>query len=959
MPNASQTPFNIESGWVAEASRVAALHELRILDTDAEQSYDDITALAARICDVPIALVSLVDEDRQWFKSHVGLSVCETAREVSFCTYAIQQQALFIIPDAHADPRFAQNPLVTGDPYIRFYAGAPLITAAGHALGSLCVIDRQPRSLTAEQQSALLALGRLVVAQMELRHSTASQQQLLTQLRQAHSRLHAVVEGTTDAIFLKDISGRYQMINAAGARFIGRPAAEIVGKNDAELFPAAAAAQTQGNDQQVLSSGVTYTYEDTETIEGVSRTYLSTKDVCRDEQGEAIGVIGISRDITDRKKADERLRLLAAALENANDVIVITEAEPVGQPGPRVVYVNDAFTRATGYMPKEILGKTPRLLQGSGTDPATRALLHKKLKAWKPVEVELLNYRKDGTPFWSQLNIRPVADENGWYTHWISIQRDVTERRQAEEEERTSARRREIELEQRVLKRTEELIRLSRRNQLLLDSAGEGIFGIDLEGRNTFVNPAAAAMLGYTVQELLNAPMHATLHHSWPDGSPYPREKCPIYAAFTDGIVHRVADEVFWRKDGTSFPVEYVSTPILGDGGAIGAVVTFRDISILKEMQAEQARLLTEALERADRDPLTGLLNHRAFQKKLEQEADRAQREGSSLVVALLDLDNFKFFNDAYGHAAGDDVLRQVAEALRQHCRSYDLIARFGGDEFGLILPGATESENFAVALRERLAHIGYRPPGYDVAIPIGATMGLAVFPNEAATRAEVLSLADGRLRRAKSGAGETEDLIAGLRARLPHASIAGFEMLSALVTGVDTKDRYTRCHSEDVLAYSLQIAIGLGLSEDTRQTIAVAALLHDVGKIGVPDAVLRKPGKLTEAEFKAIQQHPAMGAAIVGAVAGFEDILEAVRHHHERWDGGGYPSGLRGKETPLIARLMAVADAFSAMTTDRPYRNGMPDVRALAILEEGAGSQWDPACVEAFLRTRTICKSR
>ena len=151
-------------------------------------------------------------------------------------------------------------------------------------------------------------------------------------------------------------------------------------------------------------------------------------------------------------------------------------------------------------------------------------------------------------------------------------------------------------------------------------------------------------------------------------------------------------------------------------------------------------------------------------------------------------------------------------------------------------------------------------------------------------------------------------------------------------------------------MEYSLMIACELGLDEDAQQTIGIAALLHDVGKIGVPDAILRKPGNLTEQEFDAVKQHPVMGAVIIGAVPGLEKILDAVHHHHERWDGGGYPFGLTGLETPLIARLMAVADAFSAMTTDRPYRKGMKAEKALAILKAGAGSQWDPECVGAFI---------
>ena len=792
-PEAGQPAHSLDG----EADRLAALRALHILDTGVEQAYDDITRLAAQVCDVPIALITLVDEDRQWFKSRVGLNVCETSRKVSFCTHAIQQQGIFLVPDAAADPRFSGNPLVTGDPHIRFYAGVPLITPEGHALGSLCVIDRKPRLLTPEHQATLLALGRLVVTQIELRRHAALQ-------REKDNLLRAVVEGTTDAIFLKDLQGRYRMINAAGARFLGRDVAEIIGRDDSQLFPAPAAAQTQANDRQVLLSGASCTYEDTEIVGGIPRTYLSTKDVCRDEQDMAIGIIGISRDITERKKADERLRLLETAVENANDVVVITEAEPVGLPGPRIVYVNPAFTRHTGYRAEEAIGRTPRMLQGPGTDPAVSAFIGKALRKWKPCHAEILNYRKDGTEFWVDLNIVPIANEDGWYTHWVSVQRDITARKAAE---------------------------------------------------------------------------------------------------------------------------------------------------------GQREALLAEALERADQDPLTGLLNHRAFHRRLEEEADRALRAGGSLTVVMLDLDNFKFFNDAYGHAAGDDVLRRVSEALVGVCRSYDTLARFGGDEFALLLPGEADApalvEGLRERLEERLAHIGYRPPGCDTPIPISASFGIAVFPREAATRADVVALADERLRRTKSGGGEAEDLIAGLRARLPESCATGFAMLCALVTAVDTKDRYTRRHSEDVLSYCLQIAEELGLDEEARHTVAVAALLHDVGKVGVPDHVLRKPGRLSDAEFEAVRQHPTMGAAIVGAVPGFEKTLDAVRHHHERWDGKGYPSGLRGKETPLIARLMAVADAFSAMTTDRPYRKSTGKAKALAILAAGAGTQWDPECVGAFLKAQ------
>ena len=203
---------------------------------------------------------------------------------------------------------------------------------------------------------------------------------------------------------------------------------------------------------------------------------------------------------------------------------------------------------------------------------------------------------------------------------------------------------------------------------------------------------------------------------------------------------------------------------------------------------------------------------------------------------------------------------------------------------------------------------------------------------------------------RTKTG-GSDDDSIESLRELLLH-SHQGFLMLDALVTAVDNKDRYTRRHSEDVMRYAIQIASDLNLDKHAQHTLQVAALLHDVGKIGVPDRILRKPGLLTDEEFDAIRQHPMMGAVIVGAVPGFEETLEAIRHHHERWDGKGYPLGLAGCEVPLPARIMAVADAYSAMTMDRPYRQGKLPEDALRILLLGSGSQWDPDCVAAFQRS-------
>jgi diguanylate cyclase (GGDEF)-like protein len=365
----------------------------------------------------------------------------------------------------------------------------------------------------------------------------------------------------------------------------------------------------------------------------------------------------------------------------------------------------------------------------------------------------------------------------------------------------------------------------------------------------------------------------------------------------------------------------------------------------------QNAHLYDMAVRAADRDGVTRLLNHRAVVRRLDEECKRSGRTGEPMAVLLLDLNNFKLFNDTHGHLVGDQVLKTTASLLTELCRATDVIGRYGGDEFIIICPttDAGGARDLATRIQEQMAATSVQGTGGE-RLPLSGSIGFAVYPEGAASQHELLVRADMNMYDAKAQGGDA--IVGGEDADddQNHDYSGGFSALDALVTAVDRRDHYTRRHSEDVTEYSLMIAQQLGLSQDTMRTLRLAGLLHDLGKIAIPDAILRKPSALTDEEYDLMKQHPVYGWLIVSAIPALSETLPAIRHHHERYDGRGYPDALAGEDIPLLGRLMAVADAYSAMTTDRPYRKGMPPSQAVDQLRKGVGTQFDPAMVEAFL---------
>lgn len=355
----------------------------------------------------------------------------------------------------------------------------------------------------------------------------------------------------------------------------------------------------------------------------------------------------------------------------------------------------------------------------------------------------------------------------------------------------------------------------------------------------------------------------------------------------------------------------------------------------LAAMAVDKALLYERSREQARQDSLTGLLGHRVFHEVL---AERTST-GSPFSVVLVDIDDFKQVNDLYGHQTGDDALRFVADALRRCVRGPDSVFRVGGEEFCVVLPGVEQAE--AVAVAERLRR---SVTAIDSALPVTVSLGVASYPAHGLTRDELLAQADAGLYASKR-AGKNRTTVAGEHG----APVAGSVNRHADLALLHDRDPDTVVHSMQVATIAVDVARALGVEDHRLGALRTAAKLHDIGKIGVPDAVLNKPGRLDADEFRIIQTHPVVGCELLRAW-GLEGPARFVLEHHERVDGSGYPHGLRGDAIALEARIIHVADAFVAMTLDRPYRRAMGREEAIAELVRHRGTQFDEAVVDALL---------
>lgn len=414
----------------------------------------------------------------------------------------------------------------------------------------------------------------------------------------------------------------------------------------------------------------------------------------------------------------------------------------------------------------------------------------------------------------------------------------------------------------------------------------------------------------------------------------------------------------------------------------------------LYQLIASQIALVThnfELMEKSDElintDTLTLLYNHRGFQEILTNEIDRAKINKQQLSVMMLDINNITKINRELGHAKGDEVIKLVAEKVRQNVRESDIAGRYGGDELAIILPNTSSEQAKYVA--EYLTY-SLSCCFIDEIGPIKVSVGVATYPDCTLDKEKLLILAEQAMyiskakgykdgmsaiisssdfnfwdnialksyaeviskRHSQLGINFEEELIEKFNEDHDISDSRIWEVATSLAGAIDAKDPYTKGHSTSVSKFSEALARAINLPEKEVERITLGALLHDVGKIGIPESVLKKEGPLSDEEWVIMKQHPVIGyEKVLQPNPNLRDLIPIVKYHHERIDGKGYPEGLSNGDIPLAAKIVAIADTYHALISDRPYRKGMNIEKAFEILEEGAGTQWDADLVRTFIQ--------
>ncbi|WP_398313498.1 PAS domain S-box protein [Zoogloea sp.] len=704
-----------------ERNRIARLRALAILDTPPEAMFDVLVQVAANVCGVPISLVSLVDSDRQWFKANVGLSeASETPRDVAFCSHTILGDEVMEVHDALNDWRFVNNPLVTDEPRIRFYAGAPLKLSDGTRLGTLCVIDRQPHRLTEHQRATLASLACAVVQGLEFREQAMRAVETLAASEARLERLYSATPGMLHSI---DAQGRLTAVSDHWLSELGYRRDEVIGRYSSEfLTPESQVYATRDVLPNFFKTGRCdeIGYQIVRKDGSVMDVLLSAV-LERDASGNPLQSLAVITNITEKKRAEaslvEHAKFTRSILENVLDGIITIDASGI------IHSMNPEAARIFGYTEDEAIGQNVKMLmpESDAKDHDDHLRSHHVTGVSKVIGTgrELNGRRKNGASFPMELAVSR-CDQLG-QPLFVGVMQDISERK---------------EMERRLVEGRELL-------QVTLDSIGDAVITTDVNSCIQWLNPVAERLTGWSKEDAYRRPL-AEIFVILNKDSRLPAQS-PVSLCLQLGEVTGLAnDTVLIARNGSEYGIEDSASPIRDARGSVhGAVLVFHDVS-------EQRRLTEEMSHRARHDTLTGLLNRLEFESRLVRMLAAAKEGHGSGALMYIDLDQFKLVNDACGHAVGDQLLRQVSALMQSSVRGRDTVARLGGDEFGILLEHCSPeaAERIAAKICEQMEDFRFLHDGRRYRV--GTSIGLVSVDERWANTALTLQAADAACYAAK-----------------------------------------------------------------------------------------------------------------------------------------------------------------------------------------------------------------
>ncbi len=807
-------------------------------------------------------------------------------------------------------------------------------------------------------------------------------------LRKTEFQQKAILNNIPDIAWLKDRDSKFIAVNEAFGRVCGKKPEEIVGKTDLDVWPRELAEIYRADDRDVMESGKRKCVDEPLSDKNGLIQWIETiKTPVYNDKGEIIGTTGIARDITERKKYEERLREARAELEirvkvrtadlskiNEDFKKELKESKKLSdklQENER--FLSSIFTSIQDGI--SILDKDMNIVRVNPVIERWFAhampLVGKKCyKAYHCAKVpcEKCPSREAVQSGNSGYELVPKKDKFGNIVGWFDIfafpliKQDSGEILGTIEYVRDVSERKKID---------EHIINSEFRFRELFNNISSGVAVYRAENKgNDFIfvdfNRAAENIervkredvIGRSVLDVFPSVKDSGLINIfkkvWRTGQ----------ALSQSSTFHKNRKVSGWREN-------FVYKLPTGE-----IVAVYEDVTKRKNDELELIKSNEKLKELALIDSHTGLYNHRYLEEAVEAEFHRSKRYAHSLAIIMLDIDYFKSINDVYGYQFGDLVLKQFALQIKKMVRRYDVVVRFGGEEFIIVSPGIDREQALVLSQRILEALNLYNFGNKKHRVKLKVSIGAISYPEDRAKSGmELVNLVNQVIDKAKESGGNRAYLLTDimnkkgviikgpkkalnakvLKVRIDKlnkkANQSLTEAILAFAKTIELKDHYTGEHVEITGHYATMIANKLGLSKDDVELIRQASILHDLGKIGISEKILLKKSKLTKKEFEEIKKHPQIGADILRPIHFLRGLIPIIFYHHERWDGKGYPTCIKGEEIPIGARIMALADVYQALTSDRPYRKAYSQERAMKIIKEGSGTQFDPRITGIFLK--------